>query len=55
MWKLYDLMRREYLPSSEISIGALPNNPDSQERKDKTAAYKLDARLLLTHSPEQGG
>ena len=56
MNKLYDdHLRREYLPSSEISIGALPNNPDTQEIKDKVAAYKKEANLLLTHSPEQGG
>jgi hypothetical protein len=52
MWKLYDLMRREYLPSSEISIGALLANPDSQERKDKVAAYEQEVRPLLTNSLE---
>ena len=55
MMKLYDLMRREYLPSSEISIGALPNDPDRQERKDKIAAYEQEAKFLLTNSAEQGG
>jgi hypothetical protein len=50
-----DQLRTVYLPSSEISIGALPHNRDSQEIKDKVAAYKKEASLLLTNSPEQGG
>ena len=55
MMKLYDLMRREYLPSSEISIDILFANRDSQERKDKIAAYEQEAKFLLTNSAEQGG
>jgi len=55
MKKLYDLMRREYLPSSEITKDILADTPDSQERKDKVAAYEQEVSLLLTQSPEQGG
>jgi len=53
MTKLYDdHLRREYLPSSKITIGRLLANPDSQERKDKVAAYEQEVSLLLTNSLE---
>jgi hypothetical protein len=56
MTKLYkDHLRREYLPSSEITKARLADTPDSQERKDKVAAYEQEVSLLLTNSLEQGG
>ena len=55
MMKLYDQLRREYLPSSEITIGRLAATPDTQERTDKIAAYEQEVRPLLTNSPELGG